>query len=382
LIALAFLFVLPTAKETNASTATYSDVGTLGSSGTWADQLIFTEPNVTATFDVTNTSYKAVLGDNTCMATDPCLWWSTDDITGSNCWRTYSYVDTDCDDETSLINSTLAYTPNSVSQTEGVTWTWRTPLCGDVTTLYPTPDNPSLDCPDESTVTINFSSTVSNAIVHLGNIGGNMTFPVDRSSDFTTGFDMTFFSKWTLTSDQEIIQLSGSETSNLMLDGNTIRPTFVPQGLGTRPGVGSCTYNDASCSYRNGTGAGSFLVLGTYSSLTFNIDFQWDLVNYGANNPDPWQPLFDSWLLCCGGFNGPEGVTVQISFYEEGPLTSTTTSSTTTEPESTTTTDAHGPTTTDASELPPTGGSTSGLSLALLVAAIGSLVMVLRRRAA
>jgi len=101
-------------SSTSATTASYSDPGVLGVStgSNWADMLTFTVPNVTATFSVTNTNYKAVLSDDTCMDTDTCLWWSADDTTGDNCWDTYNYVDTERDDETSLVNWVLALTPS------------------------------------------------------------------------------------------------------------------------------------------------------------------------------------------------------------------------------------------------------------------------------
>ncbi len=57
-----------------ASAPVFSDPGVLGVSagGTWADTLTFNDPNVTATFTVTNTAYQAGLGDSTCMVTDIC----------------------------------------------------------------------------------------------------------------------------------------------------------------------------------------------------------------------------------------------------------------------------------------------------------------------
>jgi hypothetical protein len=68
-----------------ASAATYSDTGTLSSGGTWANTLTFTDPNVTATFDVTNTNYQASTSDPHCMQTDSCGWWGVDDVNGYNC---------------------------------------------------------------------------------------------------------------------------------------------------------------------------------------------------------------------------------------------------------------------------------------------------------
>jgi hypothetical protein len=226
-------------------------------------------------------------------------------------------VDADCDDETSLANATVAFAQNAVTTTEGVTWTWRTPLCGDISTTYPTPTTPILECPNVSTVTIQFSAPVSNAVVHLGNISGLALYPMPRRNSFTTGFDQTVWSDWELTSGQTMTMLSGSETTNLMLDGNTIRPRYTPNGAGARVSNRECGYNEIACQYDNGNGSGSFLVHGTYSSLTFDIDLRWALVNYGPANPDG---TIQSWLTQSSNiFNNPEGVAVQISFYESGP---------------------------------------------------------------
>lgn len=307
--------------STAASTVVWSDPGVLGASNgsNWADQLSFTDPNVTATFTVTNAAYRAVLGDNTCMVTDTCLWWGSDDRDGLNCFDSYSYVDADCDDETSLANGTAAFAQNAVTSNEGVTWTWRSPLCGNVATAFPTPTNPIVECPDVSRVTIQFSAPVSNAVVHLGNIGGNGNYPTYRRNSFTTGFDMTLFSAWELTSGQTMTMLSGSETTNITLDGNTIRNRYTPNGLGARVSNRECGFDEIACQYDNGTGSGSFLVHGTYSSLTFDIDLRWALVNYGPANPSGLGTM-QAWVnQNSNSFNIPEGVTAQLSFYEQGP---------------------------------------------------------------
>jgi uncharacterized repeat protein (TIGR02543 family) len=123
---------------------------------------------------------------------------------------------------------------------------------------------------------------------------------------------MTLYSKWTLTSGQDIMMLSGENTTNITLDNNIIRNKYIPQGLGARPGLGECVYNSETCRNKNGTGSGSFLILGTYSTITFNIDLGFSLVNYGWNEPTT-SALVDSWFLPNGRFI-PEGVTVQISF--------------------------------------------------------------------
>ena len=306
-----FLLVSNTSQ---ASAATYSDTGTLSSDGTWASTLTFTDPNVTATFDVTNMNYKATISDSLyhCMQTDSCGWWGVDDENGYNCWDTGPYVASDCDYQTSLNNSLAAFTPSSVASTKGVMWNWHSRLCGPNNSVYPIPANPNINCPNVSTVTIQFSAPVSNAILHIGNLGGSARFPGSRkTAGFDKNFDMTLYSKWTLTSGQDITMLSGENTTNITLDNNTIRNKYIPQGVGARPGVGECAYNGQTCRNKNGSGSGSFLIGGTYSTITFNIDLGFSLVNYGWSEPTT-SALVDSWSK--SGLI--EGVAVQISFYK------------------------------------------------------------------
>ena len=376
--AVSLLVALPNVKGTGASSATYSETGTLGSSGTWANQLTFTDPNVTATVDVTNTSYKAVESDDTCMRTDACSWWGVDGEDGFYCGDLGSSANAQCR-ATSLVNSVLAYSPNDVAYSDGVTWTWWSSQCGS---RYPAPSNPNIVCSDVSTVTIQFSAPVSNAILHIANIGGNGNRITYRSDDFSLGFDYTLYSKWKLTSGQDIEMLSGESTTNITLDGNVIRSKYIPQGVGARPGVGDCDYNDQSCRNKNGTGSGSFLVLGTYSTITFDIDLGFSLVNYGWN-----EPTTDALVDTVGNDGLPEGISLQLSFYESGPALPTTTttsaptSTTSTQPAGSSSTTSSAPTTTDPAMLPPTGGRNAVMPFALIAVVLGGLVL-LRRRAA
>ena len=252
---------------------------------------------------------------------------------------------------------------------------------------------------------------MTNAIIHLNNLGGIGNFPTNRRSSLTTGFDLTLFSKWTLTSGQSMEMLSGGDTTNIMLDGNTIRNRYVPAGLGARVSNRECGYNEIACQYDNGTGSGSVLVFGTYSSLTFNIDLGWALRNYGPSNPaglgtmNAWAP---------GSFDIPEGVSVQLSFYKSGPSVTTTTSSTTTSSTTSTSTtlapattapattssassvvatttssspttvagkqSARTATTVDKGSLPSTGGRPAGgLVLGFGLFALGAVLMIRRR---
>lgn len=382
-ILLAFVTVVTAnffiANSSLATSATYSDTGTLTTNGTWANTLTFADPNVTATFDVTNTSYKAVAADNTCMQTDACGWWGVDGADGFYCADLGTNANATCR-ATSLTNSALAFSPSSVADTKGVTWSWKAdPLCG---VRYAKPSDPNIVCSNVSTVTIQFSAPVSNAIIHLANIGGNGNRVTYRSNDFSRGFDWTLYSKWKLTSGQRIEMLSGESTTNITVDGDTIRSKYIPQGLGARPGIGECPYNSQTCRNKNGTGSGSFLIHGTYSAITFNIDLGFSLVNYGWNETST-----DSLVDAIGNVNNGlvEGVSVQMSFYKSGPALPTTT---TTAQTSTTAAPAASPTPRRAAssseeqqKLPQTGSSREGGSLiAVLFILIGGFLVFHGRR--
>ena len=335
-----------------ATSATYSDTGTLTTNGTWANMLTFADPNVTATFNVTNTSFRALATTNTCMRTDACGWWGVDGADGFYCADLATNANAACR-ATSLTNSALAFSPSSVADTKGVTWSWKAdPLCG---VRYAKPSDPNIVCSNVSTVTIQFSALVSNAIIHLANLGGNGNRITYRSDDFSRGFDWTLYSKWKLTSGQRLEMLSGDSTTNITVDGNTIRNKYTPQGVGARPGIGECPYNSQSCRNKNGTGSGSFLIHGTYSAITFDIDLGFSLVNYGWNET-PTDALVDS----IGNTNNQlvEGVAVQMSFYKSGPALPTTTSTAQQTPTTQTSTTA-APTTSTAQPTPTTQTSTT-----------------------
>lgn len=363
-----------------ATSATYSDTGTLTSNGTWANTLTFADPNVSATFDVTNTFFKALTTTNTCMQSDACGWWGVEGADGFYCADLATNANAACR-ATSLTNSALAFSPSSVADTKGVTWTWRAnPLCG---VRYPKPSDPNIVCSNVSVVTIQFSAPVSNAIIHLANIGGIGNRITYRSDDFSRGFDWTLYSKWKLTSGQRIEMLSGERTTNITVDGNTIRSKYIPQGVGARPGVGECAYNSQTCRNKNGSGSGSFLIHGTYSAITFDIDLGFSLVNYGWNETST-DALVDS----IGNTNNQlnEGVSVQISFYKSGPAlptTTTTAQSTPTTQTSATSTPTASPTPRRAASsseaeqnLPETGSSGErGALVAVLLMFIGGLLV-------
>jgi LPXTG-motif cell wall-anchored protein len=155
--------------------------------------------------------------------------------------------------------------------------------------------------------------------------------------------------------------LSGEETTNITVDGSTIRSKYIPQGVGARPGIGECAYNSQTCRNKNGTGSGSFLIHGTYSAITFDIDLGFSLVNYGWNET-PTDSLVDT----VGNDWVPEGVSVQLSFYESGPALPTTTTA---------------PPSSAAPTLPETGTNGQGGTLiAAFMVTIGALVVFRARR--
>lgn len=348
--AIATLALFASSTPASALSGWFSDPGVLGSSGGWDSQLSFTTPAVTATFTVTGASYKAS-GDSTCMTTDPCGWWSTDDDAGNHPPDAGDYT-------ASESNSENAYTPSNVKDYEGVTWTWRSGLCSG---NFPTTSTPVKTCPNVGTVTIDFDTPVTNAIIHINNLGGNGNFPgygSRKASGFTTGYDYTLFSQWKLTSGQDMFMLSGGATTNITLAGDVIRNRFTPQGLGARVSTKESDYNDASTFYDNGTGSGSFLVAGTYSQITFDIDLKWALVNYGDGTPQ------DEDI--------PEGVSVQLSFYE-GPLPGE--GLPIDVPTWEELVDEH-----EATDLPRTGSSPASPIVAAALIAVGSAMLMLRRR--
>lgn len=265
-IGLARAATIPSPTDLLTSPGTVSAVG-----GSWKNTLSYTEPEaITATVSVPNKNYGVTAGDTVCMDTS-CSWWCA------------------CG-PTSDTNLATAYTPTSIKGTDGVSWTWRSSKCNPGT--YPTRVTTVVTCEGTDTVTITFDKPVSNVVFHLHNLGGNQG---------GSGFDNTFFSEWTLTSGQDIQMLSGSST-NITLAGKTIKNKNTPQDLDAKVATGSAPFPD----YANGTGSGSFQVLGyDYTEIEFGIAFKVALVNDTGTGT----PAYDN--------NIPEGVMIQLSMYKE-----------------------------------------------------------------
>jgi len=199
------------------------------------------------------------------------------------------------DTAASIANMSTAYTPTSVTSANGLTAGWWNQYLPGVVANWPSAGTPSYNVPAMTTITFTFSKPVTDAVLHLNNLGG-------RRGD--TGFDYTLFSDWTITSGQTLEMLSGSATTNIMLDGNTIRNKNTPQSLESKVAAGSAPFPANA----NGTGSGSFVVHGTYSAVTFSVGLTLAVVNYVSGTPSD-----------CGNNCVPEYVAVQWSAYKERP---------------------------------------------------------------
>ena len=240
-------------------------------------------------------------------------------------------------------------------------------------------------CANRGDFKISFSPAATDPIIHFSGLGGG-------------GYDSATNGKTTAWTEFEVVDPGVTLTvlgqQNLGIVGSN-RIELTTKNPTTNCSTTSNTYNATASA-----GCGSIKISGTFASITLRADLN------SVNNANPYVGGFledafimavtvDPTLTTTTTTTLPTTTTTTTTTTTLPTTTTTTattlpttttvdpgTTSTTTDPESTTTTDAQGPTTTDASELPPTGGSTTGLSFALLVAAIGSLVMVFRRRVA
>lgn len=193
----------------------------------------------------------------------------------------------------SISNMTTAYTPTSVKDATGLTVGWRSNQIPGASSNWPSVATPLYRSGDMTQVTFTFSQQVTNAVFHLNNLGGNSG---------QSGHDFTMFSDWTITSGQDMEMISGSATTNIALVGDTIRNKNTPQSLESKVAAGSAPFADSA----NGTGSGSFIVKGTYTTVTFSVGVSVALVNYVSGTP--------SYVS-----NVPEYVAVQWSAYTTTP---------------------------------------------------------------
>lgn len=233
-------------------------------------------------------------------------------------------------------NYTNAYTDPAIATTTGSTnsgvngvtglWTdWATTQgtgdCG--ASLVPTTTGVVKTCAGISTITFTFSRPITDAILHIGNLGG--------TSNYIGGSNRTIaFGSWGtlhLTSGQTVTQLASA--GNFQGSGSTI--TAATPVL---------DYNLGSA----GVGSGSVQVNGTYSSITMVLDlnmtmvsptwvtstnqtvatstalgdassfegiaFQWTGGTYAALNAVPDVPQFTNWFNANGGTCSDTATTV------------------------------------------------------------------------
>lgn len=253
-------------------------VSASGGAGTFRNTFTWTEPEaITATVSAPGKT-AGVTDTSACMDTDPCGFWGGG---GSP----------------SPANMASAFTPSSITGADGVSWGYRGSKCAGKgpggTDLYPTTSDPVVSCGKVDSITITFDKPVSNVVFHMHNLGGNSG---------KSGYDQTFFSEWTLTSGQDITMLSGASTTNITLDGNTIKNKNTPQSLQAKVATGSAPFADGA----NGTGSGSFQIVGyNYTSITFDVSLKYALVNDTGGGSGS---AFDS--------NIPEYVMIQMSMYK------------------------------------------------------------------
>ena len=106
----------------------------------------------------------------------------------------------------SISNMTTAYTPTSVKDATGLTVGWWSDELPGAAAAWPSVGTPIYRENALSEITFTFSRPVTNAVMHLHNLGGNKT---------QTGHDYTMFSDWKITSGQTLEMLSGSATTNI-----------------------------------------------------------------------------------------------------------------------------------------------------------------------
>jgi len=137
---------------------------------------------------------------------------------------------------TDTMNTIAAWSTATVqgrpSQVDTFNWTLPTATSGNL-----------------GTYTINFSKPVTNPVIHLDRIGGTSTAGTANSS------------KWILTSAGTLYRLAGPTHFETYSDNSIIR-TLGQTTTGTQ----------SSLTGTNGTAAGSVMISGTHSSVTFRIE--------------------------------------------------------------------------------------------------------------
>jgi len=213
----------------NASAATFN--GTVTGSSGWYHDWSFAGPSPSMTGSLSSATHNVYSGAGENMKQPDPL-----DPPGPNFWGGTG-------------DFTSVYTPTDIKDVQGVTVQYDTSTspggaCEGVT--GPSTPGAQVSCGVVDTLTFTFSHPVTDATLHVMNIGATDTL-------------QSAWVRLTNTSGQSISELS-SGASNFAVNGSTIEPDFAVTGQN----LGS-----------HATGAGSVKVEGTYTSVTFAVDLEW-----------------------------------------------------------------------------------------------------------
>jgi hypothetical protein len=190
---------------------------------------------------------------------------------------------------------TGVYTPEGLADVSGLAVVWRAGNQGCSLPGGGLAAGEVITCGTTRTLTFTFSRPVTDAVLHLHNIGG-----------LSTGH--TFYSSYTVTSPSTSLELL-SRGGNFQVTGGNVIGTIEPVGTDVAvPGTNGDELNlrplnpvsPAAGDYY-GTGSGSVRVRGTYTELTFTVTFFVRAFGAPAGN------------LTSIDTNGPEGIAFQFT---------------------------------------------------------------------
>ena len=173
-------------------------------------------------------------------------------------------------------NSTSAiYTPTAVWSVGGSTWVNRAPgMCaltaaaaGTGIANPPTITNcPGYGTSSAPTVTYTFSQPVTDWLISINDIGGF------ASGGGGSGVGGSLYPDWVVTSGQTLSLVSGN--NNIQVTGGNSIKLIAPPTVQANNSTGTT----------KGVGAGTVKVAGTYSSVTFRLDYYY--ANYDTSTAD------------------------------------------------------------------------------------------------
>lgn len=242
----------PASAATGAGTTIpiFVDAGVVtGTPGTSTGVVTYpTLQNLSATMTVTpNNPGSGIFDGAWCMKLNPCGYWG-----GVNTYAPES-----------------PFTPSSVENTNGITvffaaygnGTTKPPsACSNLPTALAPNGSPgdNFNCGQVATVTFTFNRPITDPVMQLFNLGGNRGYGA---------FGVSAYSNWTVTSGQTLTL--DDSLGNIMLDDSRIQVITPSNSLSMSP---------------SGTGAGSFTVHGTFTTLAFNVGMN-------LQNQDPGGPM-------------------------------------------------------------------------------------------